>query len=238
MAQKAGLFGRIKSPFFWLADFVYPPVCVLCKKIIPAGSPVCEACLSKMQPYPQIESANQLWIARQGDSSVYLECFLAGFSFEPNLQQLIHLLKYQNEKRLGVLLGKRLAGQCSKPLKKWKIDWVVPVPLHPKKKRTRGYNQSELVGAGLAGLLNLTFKKDVLFRTRNTPSNTKLSAPERVENVAGAFAVAAGINPAGKNILLIDDVITTGSTLNACAEPLKKAGARTLYALALAHPDA
>ena len=232
MKFQGAFFGFGKA----LLDFIYPPTCVVCRSVVENGSPICRQCFSNLKPYDNAEDLENLWIARHKTNPVYLDGFLAGFYFEPNLKNLMHLLKYQKEKRLGTFFGKWLADRYSDQLREWNIDWIVPVPLHARKRRKRGYNQSELIARGLATENNFKIAYNVLRRTRNTPTNTGLPAPKRIENVSGAFVVNPKINPAAKRILLIDDVITTGSTLNACAEPLKKAGAAAVFALAIAHP--
>ncbi len=225
-----------KVPFHWLLDFVYPPTCLVCGEVVENGDPICRQCFSKIQPYNEEEALEELWISRHKINPVYLDGFLAGFYFEPNLQNLLHLLKYQKERRLGTFFGRRLGKNLSLQMHEWAIDWVVPVPLHPRKNRKRGYNQSDLIAREVAAENGPALAKSVLKRTRNTPTNTGLSASERIRNVSGAFVVHSKFNFSGKRILLIDDVITTGSTLNACAEPLKKAGAAAVFALAVAHP--
>ena len=224
------------APLSWLLDFVYPPTCLICGAVAENGDPICRQCFSKIQPYDTEEGLEDLWIARHKVDPVYLDGFLAGFYFEPNLQDLLHLLKYQKERRLGIFFGMWLGKNLSSRLREWAIDWVVPVPLHPRKHRKRGYNQSDLIARGVAAENGFVLSKTALKRTRNTPTNTGLSASERIRNVSGAFVVNPKFNFSGKRILLIDDVITTGSTLNACAEPLKKAGAAAVFALAVAHP--
>jgi len=236
MKFQGDIFRWGTAPFSWLLDFVYPPTCLVCKAIVENGDPICRQCFSKIQPCGEKEGLEDLWIARHKINPVYLDGFLASFYFEPNLQELLHLLKYQKERRLGTFFGKWLGRNLSNRLREWKIDWVVPVPLHSRKRWKRGYNQSELIARGVAAENGYVLAKTVLKRTRNTPTNTGLSASERIRNVSGAFAANPHINFSGKRIVLIDDVITTGSTLNACAAPLKKAGASVVFALAIAHP--
>ena len=113
------------------------------------------------------------------------------------------------------------------------VDVIVPVPLHSSRLRERGYNQSELLGHQIARLLNLPVKADALQRIRHTKSQMELSASERHQNVANAFA-CADKSLSGQTVLLIDDVCTTGSTLDACACALKQSGVTSVWAVTLA----
>lgn len=236
MKFQGELFRWARAPFNWLLDFIYPPTCLVCGTVVENGDPICGQCFSKIQPYSEGKGLEELWISRHEINPIYLDGFLAGFYFEPNLQNLLHLLKYQKQRRLGSFFGRWLGKNLSFQLQMWNIDWVVPVPLHPRKRRKRGYNQSDLIAREVAAENGFLLARSVLKRTRNTATNTGLSASERIRNVSGAFIVHPKFNFSGKRILLIDDVITTGSTLNACAEPLKKAGAAAVFALVVAHP--
>ena len=135
----------------------------------------------------------------------------------------IRALKYQNQVRLAPFF----ANAISLP-PDWQIDRVVPVPLHPLKQWLRSYNQSELLAKELCKRYSLRQQNDLLRRTRFTKSQTKLTAFERAKNVSHAFLASPAVR--GMNILLVDDVTTTHSTLLACALALKAAGAERVYA--------
>jgi ComF family protein len=118
-------------------------------------------------------------------------------------------------------------------------DMVIPVPLHASRRRERGYNQAELLARAFASMQGLPVRTDVLMRVRATEAQTHLSQAERRRNVAGAFALSdpmAAKMIAGRRIMLVDDVTTTGSTLDAAAEPLRAAGAASVWGLAFARP--
>ncbi len=227
-----------REPVQWILDFVYPPVCLVCGvPLEDASDPLCPACSQKLVPLQDADGLSELWIARQKSLPVYLDGFLAGFLFESTAQVLIHALKYQNQKRVGTFLGEKLAEQMRSVWATEEIDWIVPVPLHRKKRRSRGYNQSTLLAKAISEKTGIPFSEKILRRVRNTPTNTGLMAPQRFENVRNGFELFPDCTVEGQNFLLVDDVITTGSTTNACAEPLKRGGARRVLALAVAHPD-
>ena len=138
--------------------------------------------------------------------------------FETNSlsQQLIHDLKYNNYQAIGSLLGEAIANQIKQSKRYAHIDYIVPLPLHLKRIAQRGYNQSELIAAEIAQQLNVPLQTTNLYRTRNNESQTQKSLEERIENVKDLFALHNTDLFANKTVLLIDDVLTTGSTLIAC----------------------
>lgn len=138
-----------------------------------------------------------------------------------HVQRLIHLLKYYDNKELAYLLG-RQAGRrlvmSGSPL--CMSDCLIPVPLHPRKKRRRGYNQSEWIAMGLQSVLDMPMDTSSLRRIKKTETQTDKMIYSRWLNVKDVFAVAAAEELEGKRILLVDDVITTGATLGACVDAL------------------
>lgn len=142
--------------------------------------------------------------------------------FETNTlsQRLIHDLKYNNYQDVGKLLGKAIAENIRQSNRYTKIDYIVPLPLHPKRVKKRGYNQSELIAAEVSRQLGVPLNTTNVYRLRNNESQTKKSLTERVENVKDIFALRDNALFADKTILLIDDVITTGSTIIACCKAL------------------
>ena len=163
----------------------------------------------------------------------------AAFSFyskDSRIRKLIHNLKYRGIREVGFELGK-IYGQSlldSDFLKG--IDMIIPVPLHPSKKRIRGFNQSEIIAGGFSEATGLPVFQEILERTTRSQTQTKRSRYDRWINVEGIFNVSARDAIEGKHILIIDDVITTGSTLEACAvELLKSEGVKvSVAALAVA----
>lgn len=144
------------------------------------------------------------------------------YSKQGVLQPLIHQLKYNNKKEIGILLGKLfgkdlLGSEFINP-----IDFIVPVPLHPKKQKERGYNQAEIIANGLSEVTAIPVSIGNLVRSIFNPTQTKRTKTQRWENVKDIFDVLQPQLYADKHILLVDDIITTGSTLEACAHALLK----------------
>lgn len=224
---------QLKDSF---VDILFPLYCVGCGR---EGALICSECEAGL---PRIEPP---WCAicglpRSGpcvcgtdrSKSWALDAMRSPFKFDGTIREAIHSLKYKNVRALSGPLAELLAdciqGEPIKP------DVVVPVPLHRKRVRERGYNQSELIVRNLAKLLGVPAATDYMRRDRNTaPQARSASAEERKANVAGAFSCKPGF-VTGKSILIVDDVTTTGATLEACALELKRAGATSVWGLTVA----
>jgi ComF family protein len=141
----------------------------------------------------------------------------AYFTNEGLLQHLLHELKYNEREDIGVYLGKQLGYDLKQTGWASSIDAIVPVPLHPEKQKLRGYNQSRNIAEGISEVLGLPVLAGAVERVRNTESQTQKSREERIENMKEAFAVKAPGQIAGKHLLVTDDVLTTGATIEACA---------------------
>ncbi len=151
--------------------------------------------------------------------------------FEGPLREGIHKLKYRQDIGLGDFFAPYLISLVES--RQWKPDLVIPVPISKSRKKTRGYNQAAMLSRPLARYFNLPHHVDLLLRIKETESQIQLSAEDRFHNMEGAF----WINPAklkGRTILVIDDIITTGATMNQCAKALFEAGAEKVYGLSIA----
>jgi competence protein ComFC len=155
----------------------------------------------------------------------------APFRFEGVVREAIHKLKYHHFRALAPSLAELLAGYLeASPLV---ADVLVPVPVHPRRLRQRGYNQAALLARELSKMINMPVVEDSLYRAKNTLSQTKAGVEVRRGNVLGAF-VCRDRRLEGSRVLVIDDVCTTGATLDACAVALKGGGASSVWGLTLA----
>ncbi len=154
------------------------------------------------------------------------------FLFEDEIRDLIHALKYRG----GTSVALAVAPKMAQAWRRYGMvsDLLVPVPLHPRRETKRGYNQAYLLARALSWQVDVPVAPHALGRVRNTASQTRLDLGERRRNVAGAFTVAPGLDLTGQRITLVDDVATTGSTLDACARTLLHANARSVNAFTLA----
>jgi len=157
------------------------------------------------------------------------------FLYKKPIDSMIRKLKYDNQKYLANTLGNFIAGEVVKLAVNF--DYVVPVPIHIDRLETRGYNQSELLCSALKDKLKLNVDTNILVKAKNTRSQANLSRNERIENLADSFCVMDKKKIKGKIILLVDDVFTTGTTINECAKTLIDAGAKEVYSVTLAHAN-
>jgi ComF family protein len=150
-------------------------------------------------------------------------CALFFFGKGSRYRKLLHKLKYKGNGEIGVELGRQLGKELKNAPLYQTIEIIVPVPLHPKKKRKRGYNQSEKIAAGIAQITGWKVNTSALIRTQFTETQTRKSRQERWENVSEAFSLRDPAALANRRLLLVDDVLTTGATLEACILQLQKA---------------
>lgn len=193
------------------------------------SAPLCHRCRRRLALVPPEDVAAR--IARLPAASALDSCHaLWAFDAGGTVQRVQHALKYGNRPRYGTVLGRWMA----EPPGPAEVDLVVPVPLHRVRLYERGYNQSAYLAQGYAQAASLPTAAGLLRRTRATRSQTHLDRTARWANVDGAFAVTAPQSVDGRQILLIDDVLTTGATLAAAAQTLRSAGATAVHAATLA----
>lgn len=221
-----------------IRDFIYPPVCLTCSQLlIDREARVCSICWNS---FTLVDQSHPTWIQLKMkfdmESSVkdITSCYL--FEKEGRLQEVIHLLKYRGMKTLGILLGRELGKKITTDPSFSGADYLVPIPLHKLKQRERGYNQSEYICKGVLAASGIPVHDSIIHRKKYTQSQTKLNLQERIDNVGDAFEVNQRFKflVPGKSFILIDDVITTGSTINACAKELVSLNARKVFAASVA----
>lgn len=236
MFSRSSPFSRVTSRILYsganhAVDFLYPRRCGGCGQ---RGAWLCAACDHKLERF------STPWCSRCGIPSKFLACSCADFSpeltwarsvasFDGWMRGAIVQLKYHGEWSRGRPLAEALA----LALENMPVDILVPVPLHPSRLKHRGFNQSLILARDLAPLLGANVD-DCLIRTRRTPSQTTLDAAERRSNVAGAFKLVSHRDHAGATVVLVDDVLTTGSTIGECARVLHSTGAASIGAATLA----
>lgn len=238
-------FSLLRRSLAALSDVIMPPVCLACREPLAGHDALCPACWSGIDfirpplcgrlglPMPFDAGGVMVSAAAVADPPPYGRA-RAVAAYAGQMRDLVHDLKFNDRHDVRRLFGRWLA-EAGKELVA-DADVVVPVPLSRWRLLKRKFNQAAILGSEVARLAELPFEPMALCRTRATPSQVGLTRRQRQENVAGAFAVPAREQAkiAGRNIVLVDDVITTGATVGACAKVLKRAGARNVDVLALA----
>ena len=219
-----------------LVDAVYPLECAGCGR---TGQVICDRCLRGVArlepPFCRVCSAPgaEALCDRCSEMERYFNGIRAPFLHAGVIRQAVHAFKYDGISAAAPQLGSLMSGFLeSNPLE---IDVVAPVPMHPRRRRERGYNQAELLAKEVAQRCGLLLDAGMLTRVKHlAPQATTANMLERTNNVAGNVAVSDGRSASGLRVLLIDDVATTGSTLDACAGVLKRDGVTEVWCLTLA----
>jgi ComF family protein len=220
-----------------ILDLLFPPVCLACGVPAPAERPLCAACFARIPKSDALRCGECAARLPDGVKICHKDFpYLLGTAApyaEPAIQELVHALKFRHISGAALPLADLLCAFLEEARVVPRPDTlVVPVPLGPRRLRTRGYNQAELIARRLAAKFGLDMRSGNLYRVRNTSPQTELSALRRTENLAGAFAVREPEAFRGRAVWLVDDVTTSGATFFAGARALKDAGARHVLALA------
>ena len=212
----------MKNPFADLLDLIYPNLCFICgETLLKSESHICLSCLNNIpRTNYHLLTDNPVEKRFWGRAPIYRGTSFFFFQKGSPFQKLLHELKYKGNKEIGEILGRYAAAELLNSPDFCSIDIIIPIPLHPKRFAQRGYNQSEWIGKGLSAVLDKPQDTNTLKRVKQTTTQTKKSVFERFENTEGIFELSGAKELEGKHLLLIDDVLTTGSTLNAAINTL------------------
>lgn len=224
-----------------LSDFValiFPRTCLACQQALARGEThICTACRTEL-PYTDYHrlATTDNPLARRFWGRVPMEYVLSYLRFlrRGRVQHLLHQLKYQGQQEVGTALGQMYGQELATHGLGLDIDLILPVPLHRRKLAKRGYNQSDTFAEGLSLSLEVPWSAETLRRNSFTASQTRKSRAERWQNVAEVFEVAQPAAVLGKHVLIVDDVLTTGATLEACAIKVLDAGAAAVSVATIA----
>ena len=226
----------------YLQDFLsllFPQLCQACNCNLTGQEEIlCTACLYNL-PYTNFHQQTDHIVARQFWGKIDLKSSYALLYFTKggNVQNLIHNFKYRNQPQIGHMLGRLAGGQLAEATDFKTIDLIIPVPLHPTRLKKRGYNQSEMYAAGIAEKIGVAVSSKNLVRIKATDTQTHKSRLARYENVKSVFGINNHYELIGKHILLVDDIVTTGSTLEACGQMLLNIDGVTLSIATIAYAE-
>ncbi|HOJ37091.1 MAG TPA: ComF family protein [Ignavibacteriales bacterium] len=227
---------KIKDFITPILDFFLPRTCPGCQEKLSYDEIIiCSKCNAKIEKLNQQEL--QAYFQEKFENEKLIEGFVSLFLFEKkkSLQHAVHLLKYKDRTDIGIYFGEKLARFYETEIKYlWQIDLIIPVPLHKVKYRERGYNQSYYIAKGIGDNLNIQVDTTSFQRVTYTSTQTKLDKTQRKKNVNGVFDVIVKNNIENKNILLVDDIVTTGATTLECAKILKDNAAKSIYLATIA----
>ena len=225
---------------FWarLLDLISPRLCVVCgNRLAVTEETLCSKCYLHL---PRTDFGHDLYenvMAKLFWGQMAIEKATALFYYEPNAEtaQILYEMKYKNHPEIGVVMGRMMAKELMRSGLFEGIDAIVPVPLARKRERQRGYNQSLELAKGVSEVTGLPIANKVVRRTKFVGSQTQRGRWERNENVEDVFELVDSDSISGKHLLLIDDVVTTGATIIACAQEMRKASNVKFSVLALGY---
>lgn len=220
-------------------DLLYPPVCPFCGKITKQG--ICGMCRERI---PYIEEPRCMKCGkpvRTEEQEYCFDCQRQDYAYEQGkslwlhsgaVPRAVYRFKFHNKRYYAEIFAKEMAQRYGGWIKRNGVEEIIPVPLHPSKRRRRGFNQAELLAEALGAYIQIPVNKKAVSRIRKTKPQKALNDRERQKNLQGAFGVSAGWK-APESVLIIDDIYTTGSTVHQIARMLKKAGVQKVYFLTI-----
>lgn len=244
---------NLHLPFGFLLDWLYPPRCRFCRERIFGADEecFCSGCFEKIRlvRHPLCSRCGRPFFDAAGEDHVCGVCLTRqpyffrarawacypsdGLENHP-LREVIRRFKYGRKVSLGRPLARLMAKGSGEFFKETSFDLVIPVPLHPKRLRWRGFNQAVILAREVGRLWKVPVDPFLLLRSRETPPQTELREDERRKNVRRAFQVNSQRSVRGKRLLLVDDIYTSGATVNECSRALLRAGAKEIHVLTLA----
>ena len=213
---------QLKRGYNDVLNILYPRLCLSCSNVLhDVEYHVCHQCLSNLHLTNfDLDGNNPVY--NRLSAIVNIEKATALFVFDKSgiIQELIHKLKYNNHQEIGKFFAETAFDYLSENNFFDTVDYIIPVPLHSKKQRQRGYNQLTKFGRNLENFFSIPYNEEILLRKIYTESQTKKNALQRRENVSSAFKIDKPEKYVGKHFVIVDDVITTGATIEACAETI------------------
>ncbi|MDO5402250.1 MAG: ComF family protein [Eubacteriales bacterium] len=239
------LYGYMKKAVQIAKDAFFPPACPVCGQALPyiqgVRCQVCEQCKSTLS---YIKDPRCLKCGKEISKADIEYCYdcskrkhlykqgTAVYSYTDALQKSIYRFKYQNKREYAAFYAKEIEKNCGALIRRWNVDAIIPVPLHSSKYRRRGYNQSALIAKELGALLNLKADEKLLVRSKKTIPMKELNNRQRIKNLENAFICTCD-SVKYKKVIIVDDIYTTGATIDACTDVLLKAGVCEVFYVCL-----
>lgn len=227
-----------------ILDYIFPNRCQSCRAFVQDNASFCHDCWSDFHFIKEphcIICSYQLQKTHSVTNQICLSCMKSRpsfdfarclFKYDESNKKLIHNLKYYDNTSLAKPLAKMMISKYLEDIED--IDIIIPIPMHKFRRVRRLYNHAQLIAEEISHLIGIKTRSDIVLKVKNTKPQTFLSKENRIKNLAGSFAISKDSNIKGKRILLIDDVMTTGSTAEAVSKLLKKEGAKTVILLCIA----
>ncbi len=224
-----------------ILEAVYPPVCPICDRVVKKPACICGECRKKLHYIQSPRCFKCGKPVENAEKELCFDCSRTKHCFDRNLalwgytdaaRKSIYRFKYHNCRIYSQVYGREIADRLGTIIKQWNCEAVVPVPIHSKKQRERGFNQAQLLAQEVADVAKIPVDTKILVRTRYTRPQKELDDRNRIKNLENAFTVTKNVVQY-KKIILVDDIYTTGATLDACARALKERGAGQVFAVCL-----
>ena len=231
---------KIKDVFLAITDLFYPRLCICCGTALTSSEKhICTSCIASLpRTNFHLGARNLAEESFAGKAHAKRAFSWFFFSHESSFSKLIYNFKYAGNYPLAQYLGEMYAKELYSDDIELKFDYIIPIPLHPKRKKKRGYNQSYYIAKGITNVCGGVIREDILQRKEMTESQTKKMRFDRWENIKDAFYVtAANTMDLENEILIVDDVTTTGATIAACIIKLRECGYKNISVLTLAYSD-
>ncbi len=225
-------------------EILYPRKCPVCDRIIePKGALICPSCRKRVSLVngptcykcgKQLMDENREYCGNCEKHTHRYTYGLVLMNYDSVARKILADLKYHNKRDNADYLAAETAVQLRDEITRMQADFLIPVPVHPRRKRVRGFNQAELIAKRLGDRLNIPVRTDLLRRIKNTQPQKELGSVGRLNNLLKAFAIQKADDLTGKTVILVDDIYTTGSTAEACTRVLLAGGAKKVYLLNMA----
>ncbi len=230
-----------KSILHGMVDAIYPRTCPFCDKILARGTDICGDCQNKLKYVvePRCKKCGKQLIKEEQEycydctklRHLYREG-IATFAYDEMVSKSIYRFKYYNRRTYAGMYARAIGVRYGEYIARWQPDVLVPVPIHRAKLQKRGYNQAELIAVELGKQLGIPVDSKILQRVRHTRAQKELNRSERKKNLENAFKISSYVVKY-KKIVLVDDIYTTGSTIDECTKVLMAAGAQDVYFVSL-----